>query len=108
MPMDPYIVKPQPTIKGYSGWAFSRVIEVLGLTQAEGAAHLITLWLNENRDLLDREFHISVGRYLEQKERDELQAEALQKGAKSGEVETELWAEAYRKGFRDGSQENRN
>lgn len=57
-------LKPQPTLKGYSAWAFNRLIFIEGWSLAEGAAWIITNWLKENKELLDEEYEISVKRFL--------------------------------------------
>ncbi len=56
-------LKPQPTLKGYTAWVFSEVVETLGFSHAEGAAHIISQWIRDNAEELKEDFGISIPAY---------------------------------------------
>ncbi len=70
--MSPKPIKPQPTLKGYNAWAFTRLITILGISQAEGASWIIERWLWGMREYLDQEYGISPKKYRAERGLDEL------------------------------------
>ena len=60
-------IKPQPTLKGYTAWAFTRLIAIQGVSQAEGISWIVDRWLQIERDHLELQYGISPQKY-----RDEL------------------------------------
>ena len=57
--MKQFVVKPQPTLKGYSAWVFIRLVEAKGRTPAEISAWIMERWIDENGKFLSEEFGIS-------------------------------------------------
>ncbi len=59
-------IKPQPTLKGYTAWAFDRLIKVQGISQAEGASWVVERWLQAERQYLAEQYQISPEKFLEE------------------------------------------
>jgi len=48
-----HTTKPQPTLTGYSAWAFERLVEQKGQSAATVAAQIIDEWFDSSREQLE-------------------------------------------------------
>ena len=53
------VIRPQPTIKGYSAWILGRLVAAKATTPAEVTAWVIDRWIDDNREFLATEFGIT-------------------------------------------------
>jgi len=55
--------KPQPTLEGYTLWAFARLVRAKGVGPGPTAGWIIDRWIDDNRDFLEQKFGISRHEY---------------------------------------------
>ncbi len=53
-----YVSKPQPTLVGYSSWAFERLVERKAQSAATVAAQIIDEWFDSSREVLETRWNV--------------------------------------------------
>jgi hypothetical protein len=57
------IAKPQPTLTGYTAWAFRRLVAAQGEGEGPVAKWIIDRWVEDNRGLLAEKYDIKREQY---------------------------------------------
>jgi hypothetical protein len=60
---------PQPTLLGYTAWAFLRLVEAKGEKEGTVASWIIGRWVDENWKLLEEHFGIKRDQYQQRRKK---------------------------------------
>lgn len=52
------VSKPQPTLTGFTAWAFDRLVEIKGQSAATVAAQIIDDWFEYSREKIEKRWEI--------------------------------------------------
>lgn len=62
--MGAHRAKPQPTLEGYTAWAFARLMEAKGWGPAKTAEWIIADWIDSRRDILKDVYGITRDQFI--------------------------------------------
>lgn len=64
-------IKAQPTLRGFNAYVLARLVEARGLTVAEVAAWMIEQWIDQNMELLEARYGVSVASFEQARTREQ-------------------------------------